>query len=69
VGDAGGHEAVEEAVLVAGTQGFDPGRAFGIRGKDRRNINGGGRHRGREGGFSQGHRKSPVRGKGRSQTG
>jgi hypothetical protein len=34
MGDAGGHEASKQAILVAGAQGEGPGLAFGMRGED-----------------------------------
>ncbi len=69
MGDAGGREAVEEAILVAGAQRFDPSGTLGMRREDLRHVDGRGRHRGREGGFTQGHRVSPVRGRDRSRAG
>ncbi len=50
MGDAGGHEAIEEAVFVARAQGEDPGGAFGMRGKDRPEIDGGRPQRGGQSG-------------------
>src|SRR3989338_2642529 len=69
MGDAGGHEAIEEAVLVAGAQRFDPGSSICMSGEDLRHVDGRGCDRGREGGFSQVHRGSPVAGRDRSRPG
>ena len=40
MGNPGGHEAIEQAVLVRGAQGEGPGGAFGMCGKDRPEIDG-----------------------------
>jgi len=67
--NADGREAVEEAVLVAGAQRFDPGRALGMGRENLAHVDGRGGHWGRKGGFIQGHRLSPAMGRDRSRAG